>query len=86
MKLRYLKHPRTGRPDMMITLSTIAVVSASLKFLFDGSALVELFGHCDSTTYAAFLGPILGAHGFLEVKNKDKPTKIKIDDPDAGAS
>lgn len=73
MKLRFLKNPKTGVPDLMTTLTTITVLVATLKFLLDGVTLTLKghtldFGHLDSMTYGMFLAPILGTHGWVETK------------------
>lgn len=65
----FLKHPRTGLPDVMLTLSTVVVLAASVKFLLEGINLTIFghmvnFGHADAMTYGTLLTPVLGAHGY----------------------
>lgn len=51
-------------------LSAIVVIAAAVKFLLDGVTFsvnghpMDL-GHLDSMTYATFLTPVLGAHGWV---------------------
>lgn len=80
MKLRYLINPKKGIQDPILTLSYIAVFAATAKFLLDGVTLTLHgqtidFGHMDSLSYGTLLAPILGAHGYMSVKepnNKEK--------------
>jgi hypothetical protein len=51
-------------------LTVLVVVVASIKFLFQGGA-VTLFGTADASTYAMFLSPVLGAHGYIHAKKKE---------------
>lgn len=78
MRLRFLKHPVSGKPDLFITLSFFAVIAAITRFLGEGLS-VAMQGHAviytmhtDPSAYALFLAPILGAHGYLEMKNPPK--------------
>ena len=54
----------------------VGIVSA--RFVLDGMSLTILgqnitFGHVDSLTYAAILGPILASHGYVQVKGPKEP-------------
>lgn len=64
-----IKHPRTGLPDVMLTMTVVTVVTAAAKFLLDGATANILghvinFGHVDPSAYGMFLAPVLGAHGY----------------------
>lgn len=61
-------------------LAILVVIVASIKFLFQGGA-VTLFGTADASTYAMFLGPILGTHGYIHTR-KPEVKKQKVDNPD----
>lgn len=81
MKLRFLKNPKSGQPDLFITLSLFAVLAAIARFLGEGMTIV-LHGHTivsnmhtDASAYAAFLAPVLGAHGYMETRNPTKENK-----------
>ncbi len=89
MKLRFLKHPITGKPDALLTMSCAVVGVCAAKFMMEGVVL-ELFGHslslghADAMSYAAMLTPILGAHGASEYK-RVKPNNegsSQVDNPD----
>lgn len=91
MKFPVFKHPSTGKPDSILTLTCFVVIACTLKFVLEGVA-VHLFGgsftlgHADAATYMAVLTPVMGAHGFREY-NSFKPQSYaepcKVDDPDA---
>ncbi len=70
--------------SVMEKLTTLVVVVAAIKFLFEGGS-VHVFGHADASTYATFLAPVLGAHGYIRTRNKSepKPGKRNVDNPDA---
>lgn len=73
---------RMTRSSNVEKLAILVVVVASIKFLFQGGA-VTLFGTADASTYAMFLTPVLGAHGFIKGKRISKQTsKPKVDNPD----
>lgn len=51
-------------------LTALVVIAAAVKFLLDGitaqyGGYTLNLGHLDSMTYAAFLTPVLGAHGYV---------------------
>lgn len=76
-----MKIPKVNRSDMILTLTTIVVLAATLKFLLDGASItmgehIIVFGHVDSMTYGTLLSPVLAAHGFLEHKKE----KVKNND------
>lgn len=52
---------------IMEGLTILVVVVASLKFLFQGGP-ITVFGAADASTYAMFLAPVLGTHGYLRTK------------------
>lgn len=84
MKFPFLKHPKTGAPDLMTTAIVIAVLVASFKFLLDGLSIniaghTITFGHLEALAYGSFLTPILGAHSYIDTRKTDKP---KVDNPD----
>lgn len=64
-------------PTVMEVLSVLVVVVAAIKFLFEGGT-VTVFGHADASTYAMFLGPVLGAHSYIRTAKPkaDKPGAI----------
>ena len=73
--------PKT-RSGSVEKLAILVVVVASIKFLFQGGS-ISVFGTADASTYAMFLGPVLGAHGFIKGKRISKQsTKQKVDNPD----
>lgn len=83
----FLKHPRTGVPDVMLTLSVLAVVAASIKFFLDGvdfSVLGHHFvaGHSDPMSYGSFLTPVLASHAYTNTRPNTNTT-IAVDNPDA---
>lgn len=54
-------------------LAILVVVVASVKFIFDGVSIKVFgnsfdFGHVEPLVYGTFLGPVLGAHGWIEGK------------------
>lgn len=63
--------PRTQSAGNVERLAVLVVIVASLKFLFQGGP-VTIFGTADASTYAMFLAPILGAHGYMHVKRQPK--------------
>ena len=59
----WIKHPRTGEKDTMLTLGVVATVSALAKFLLNGVVAFGIqFGSVDSGLIAAILTPTLGAY------------------------
>ncbi len=91
MKFPFIKQPKSGMPDVMVTLSVVAVFAAVLKFLLEGVTIVVYghsidFGHADSLTYGALLAPVLGAHGWVDTMSKNPPPPpsnyVKVDNPD----
>lgn len=88
MKLRFLKHPVTKQPDALLTMSCLVVLMCATKFMFEGIEVTLFsqqfsFGHADAGSYAAMLGPVLGAHGATEWKRAGKKNRSRVDDPDA---
>lgn len=85
----WIKHPRTGQVDAMLSLVVFVVVICAIKFLFDGAHFVILghafdVGHTDSFSYGSLLTPVLGAHATREWKiGGDNDASIKPDNPDA---
>lgn len=90
MKLPALEH--NGKRDPMLTLVFVVVILSGIKFIFDGVTISILghvisFSHTDGGTYAAFLGPTLGAHSFTSTRNNNMMpdqilSRITPDDPD----
>lgn len=78
----WLKHPRTGEADTMLTLGVLASLSAIGKFLLNGVA-IEIadktvnFGTVDATLIAAILTPTLGAYVVRKYKNSPDAAKKK---------
>lgn len=75
MKFPFLNHPETGKPDLMVTLTTVVTIAAVIKFILDGVSMVInghtiSFGHVDSMTYGSVLAPVLGAHSFIHSNDK----------------
>lgn len=92
MKFGFLKHPRTGLPDVMATMTMVVVIASAIKFLLDGVSLVInghtiSFGHADSMSYGTLLTPVLGAHSFVNTRpNTMSPIRDgsqEVDNPDA---
>lgn len=87
-----MKHPRTGRPDLMGTLVLLVVAAAAIKFILDGVTLVLFghsisFGHSDPMTYGTLLTPVLGSHSYINTRtNTTDPLASNdlsvVDDPD----
>ena len=82
--LKMLVNAKTNKEDVMLTLVFYVVIIAGIKFLLDGveftfqGHLVNL-GHTDGGVYAAFLTPILGAHGYID--SKVQHLQQKVDNP-----
>lgn len=80
MKFPWIKHPRSGQEDTMLTFSTLAVASALAKFLLNGTA-IEIAGKTfsagtvDAALIGAILVPTLGA--YVARKAKDSPDTKK---------
>ena len=75
----WIKHPRTGEPDTMLTLATLATMASLFKFLLNGVTITLLnqsfnFGVIDSSLIGAILLPTLGA--YVGRKITDSPDKI----------
>ena len=82
--MKFIKHPRTGQQDPMLTLSVFVVIACTVKFIFEGvnfsiAGHIFNFGHVDAMTYGALLTPVLGAHSYMNVKI---PSTNKVDNPD----
>lgn len=87
----WLKHPRTGERDAMLTLMALTVLVCVVKFFFEGVS-VTLFGHtlslghADPLSYGAILSPVLGAHATREWRIPSAPNLTRgtaeVDDPD----
>lgn len=89
MKFPAFKHPRTGKPDAILTLTCFAVIICVVKFLFEGVELavhghVLSLGHADAASYMAILTPVMGAHGVREFRNMPNPEQepTRPDNPD----
>jgi hypothetical protein len=72
----WLKHPRSGKPDAMLTLAVFSTLTVLFKFLLNGVSLtlgakVINFGVVDAGLIAAILTPTLGA--YVTRKMKDSP-------------
>lgn len=94
MKMRWLKHPRTGEIDPILSITAFVVVLCTVKFFFEGVTLeiaghVLSLGHADSLSYGAILGPVLGAQGAREWRIPSAPNLLNngtsqgVDNPDA---
>lgn len=71
--------------EPLASLVALTILVCLIKFLMEGISFdyhnhpVSL-GHADSLTYAALLGPILGAHSYTKVKGtKETPEVISGD-------
>lgn len=75
MKFPFIQNPKTGKPDVMVTL-TVAVTSAAVfKFLLDGVTVTLVghtmdFGHIDAMTYGTLLSPVFAAHSYMHAKGQ----------------
>jgi hypothetical protein len=59
----WIKHPRTGEADAMLTLGVYSLVVVLLKFMFSETAFGPVvFGQLDAGVVAAILTPTLGAY------------------------
>lgn len=83
-----LQNLLSGKSDIVAVLTTIVVLSATWRFLFDGVTL-ELFGHSltvghmDPMAYGSLLTPILGAHAYSHVRGKNGLSRRgRVDNPD----
>jgi len=73
----FIKHPRTGKKDTMLSLSVYAFFACLIKFLGNGVSVGEFnFGTVDATLIAALLGPTLIA--YTARKYTDSPDKKEI--------
>jgi hypothetical protein len=59
--------------DTFLALAVFVVISATLKFLFEGVTMTAAgrvfdLGHADALTYGALLTPVLGAHSYMKGK------------------
>lgn len=76
MKLPWIQHPRSKKPDTMLTFSTWALVSALFKFITNDVTLTVgdwsyNFGTVDAVLIGAIITPTLGA--YVARKWKDSP-------------
>lgn len=76
----WIKHPRSGKPDTMLTIALSATAIALGKFLLHGVAFsydkfTFNFGTLDAALVAAILTPTLGA--YVARKFSDSPDKKK---------
>lgn len=72
----YLKHPRSNKPDVALTISMVSVIVVLIKFLFSGINIKYLgidFGTIDAGVVAAILTPTLGSYVARKItSNPDK--------------
>ena len=78
----WIKHPRSGTEDTMLTLGVLASLSAIGKFLLNGVAIQVAdktinFGTVDATLIAAILTPTLGAYVARKYTSNPDKTKTK---------
>ena len=72
----WIKHPRTGEKDTMLTLATFATLAALLKFILNGASVGSVaLGTVDAGLMAALLTPTLGA--YCARKHTDKTSTNK---------
>lgn len=76
MNFLWIKHPRSGEPDAMLTLAVAATVIALFKFAMNGvsitiSTSVLQFGSVDAGLVGSILAPTLSA--YVARKFKDSP-------------
>ena len=80
MRSWWIKHPRSKKPDAMLTIAMYACFVVFFKVLFNGvtftlgEAIVNL-GTVEAALVAAVLTPTLGA--YVGRKFKDSPDKSK---------
>lgn len=68
----WIKHPRSKKPDTMLTLAVVATLTALGKFALNDVVIGSVnFGTMDATLLAAMLTPTLGA--YVARKFKDSP-------------
>lgn len=82
--MKIFKHTPAG--DVFMTMSMIATLSASARFLLEGLSFTFAehsltFSHIDATTYGAFLLPILGAHGYTYAAKPPVGASDKLETP-----
>lgn len=59
----WVEHPRSKKPDAMLTLAVYSVAAVVLKFLFSDMTFGAVtFGDLDASVIAALLTPTLGAY------------------------
>lgn len=88
----WLKHPRTGIADPMLTIVFVAVCVASIRFLLDSTTIIAgtfsfTIAKLDALTYSSFLAPILGAHSWQNTRPNtmnaiDTKGHVNVDNPD----
>lgn len=71
MKFPWLSAPQT---TVMTTVTMFVTGGVLFRFLVDslsvtGMGMVFNFGHVDATVYAAILGPVYAAHGWMHSVN-----------------
>lgn len=70
----WIKHPRSGKADTMLTLAVVSVLAVLGKFLLNGVAIGSVtLGTVDAGLVAAMLTPTLGA--YVARKYSDSPDK-----------
>lgn len=74
--MKALVNPKTGKRDIFYTLTALAMLGATLKFLAEGVEVTIMghvlnLGHADPLSYGAFLAPVLGAHGYVHSNDKN---------------
>lgn len=68
----WIKHPRSGQPDAMLSLSVYCIAAVLMKFLFSDMTFGAVtFGDLDAGVIAALLTPTLGAYAVR--KHSDPP-------------
>ncbi len=75
-KLIFINHPKTGKPDVILSLIAFLTIVCGFRFLMDGMNIdffghTLVFGHVEPMSYASILAPLLGTHGFIENKQVD---------------
>lgn len=78
----FINHPRSKKPDTMLTLAVYATLAVIVKFLLNGVDIFNFnFGTVDAALIGAILTPTLGAYVFRKhsdnVHSTEKTTESK---------
>lgn len=80
----WVKHPRSKKPDAMLTIVTASVVVVLYKVLVNGTEISPdfKFGTIDAGIIAALLTPTLGSYVARKWKDPISPERKKNEEED----